>query len=187
MSRIGNAPITLTNTVTITQDGDSVVVKGIKGEIRLLVPKGLSVSLEKDLVQITRKNEEKSTRSLHGFFRATIANAISGVDKGWTKVLELSGVGFRATMSQDSVVLNLGFSHPITVAPPTGITFAVREGAIVVSGVNKQEVGAIAAIIHALKKPEPYKGKGIKYAGEYIRKKAGKAKAVGGSPGAGAK
>lgn len=187
MSRIGNAPISLSKTVTVSQDGDAVVIKGDKGEIRLLVPANLSVVCEKDLVRIVRTNEEKSTRSLHGFLRATIANAVVGVDRGWTRILELSGVGFRASMSQESVVLNLGFSHPVTVTPPAGISFAVREGTIVVSGMNKQEVGAVAAKIRALKKPEPYKGKGIKYQGEHIRKKAGKAKAVGGSPGAGAK
>lgn len=172
---------------TVSKDGDSVVVKGPKGEIRLIIPIGLFFEVDKDVVKILRKDEQKNTRALHGFFRATVANAVTGVNSGWTRTLELSGVGYRANLSGVNLVLSLGFSHPVTVEPPKGITFAVKESLIVISGINNQEVGAIAAKIRSIKKPEPYKGKGIKYHGEHIRKKAGKAKAVGGAPGAGGK
>lgn len=184
MSRIGNASIVLLPGVSASDEGGSVVVKGPKGEIRVDKPAGLSVVIDGPTLTVHRDSEAKHTRALHGFFRATLANAVTGVSAGWSRTLELSGVGYRASMSGASLVLNLGFSHPVTVAPPEGITFAVTEGTIVVSGVNNQEVGAIAAKIRAIKKPEPYKGKGIKYKGEHIRKKAGKAKAVGGAPGA---
>lgn len=187
MSRIGNQPIMLTNGISVTQDGTSVLIKGSKGEIRLAVPAGLTIVVDNNVVRIIPEDSAKNTRALHGYMRATLANAVTGVDKGWTRKLELSGVGYRASLSGTNLVLNLGFSHPITVTPPTGITFAVGEGSIVISGINNQEVGAMAAKVRALKKPEPYKGKGIKYAGEHIRKKAGKAKAVSGAPGAGGK
>lgn len=184
MSRIGNAPIILATGVTVIKDGEIAVVKGPKGEIRLAVPSNLSLKIEGNTVHVARGNDLKPTRALHGYLRATIANAVIGVEKGWTRNLELSGVGFRASMSGANLVLSLGFSHPVTVEPPVGITFTLNEGGIIVSGIDNQEVGAAAAKIRAIKKPEPYKGKGIKYAGEHIRKKAGKAKAVGGAPGA---
>ena len=123
--------------------------------------------------------------TVSGYIRANLDNLITGVTKGWTKTLELSGVGYRATVTGADLTLNLGFSHPVTVTPPEGIQFAAAEGKIVVSGRDKQLVGQVAAKIRELKKPEPYKGKGIKYLGEHIRKKAGKAaKAIGGAPGA---
>ena len=121
---------------------------------------------------------------MHGFLRAQIANQIKGVSEGWTKALELVGVGYRAAVSGNNLVLTVGFSHPVTIEPSAGISFEVQEGKIVVSGNDKQAVGQVAATVRGVKEPEPYKGKGIKYQGEYIRKKAGKsAKAVGGAPG----
>lgn len=172
--------------ITVSLNGDQVVAKGPKGELTVAVPKGMKVVLEGSSLTVSRKSDDKPSRALHGFLRATIANAIVGVAKGWSKSLELSGVGYRATMSGDDLVLAVGFSHTVTIKPAPGITLAVMEGKIVVSGADKQTVGQMAASIREVKKPEPYKGKGIKYEGERIRKKAGKAaKAVGaGAPGA---
>jgi large subunit ribosomal protein L6 len=184
MSRIGNAIITVPKEVTVTQTGSELVIKGAKGEVRVPMPASLNLNVEGDTIQIGRKHNDKPSRSLHGYLRATLANAIEGVTKGWTRTLELAGVGYRASMSGSNVVLSVGFSHQVTVAPPQGITFSVADNKILVSGIDRQAVGQMAAKVREIKKPEPYKGKGIKYEGEYIRKKAGKAKAVGGAPGA---
>jgi large subunit ribosomal protein L6 len=184
MSRIGNAIITIPKEVTITQEGDMMVVKGPKGELRYSIPYGLSVEINDSILTVKRANNDKPKRALHGYLRATLSNAVTGVTKGWTRILELSGVGYRSALSGVNLVLTIGFSHPVTIVPPTGITFSVNEGKIMISGVDKQSVGQVAASIREIKKPEPYKGKGIKYEGEHIRKKAGKAKAVGGAPGA---
>jgi large subunit ribosomal protein L6 len=184
MSRIGNAQIIIPKNVTVTRDGNAVVVKGIKGELRTIIPSGLSVAIEGDKIDITRKNNDKPKRALHGYLRAVLANSVKGVSEGWTKTLELSGVGYRASLSGANLVLSIGFSHPVTVEPPLGITFTVNETKIVISGFDKQAVGQTAASVREIKKPEPYKGKGIKYENERIRKKAGKAKAVGSAPGA---
>lgn len=184
MSRIGNAIITVPKEATFTQAGDEIVVKGPKGELRLSLPTGFIIKTEGDTIQIERKHNDKPSRAMHGFLRASISNTIIGVTKGWTKVLELAGVGYRANISGANLVLSIGFSHQVTITPPQGITFSVAENKITVSGIDRQAVGQIAAKVREVKKPEPYKGKGIKYEGEYIRKKAGKAKAVGGAPGA---
>lgn len=184
MSRIGNAPVTVPKDATVTVSDGSVVVKGAKGELRLVIPVKIKVSVDESIVTVSRIHNDKPSRALHGFVRASIANMVEGVTKGWTKVLELSGVGYRANLNGVNLVLSVGFSHQVTFAPPTGITFAVEEGKIAITGIDKQAVGQIAATIREIKKPEPYKGKGIKYAGEHVRKKAGKAKAVGGAPGA---
>lgn len=182
MSRIGKMPVPIEG-ATVSLDGKLIAVKGPKGELALPIPGGLSVTMEGNHVVVSRKGEE---RALHGLFRAQLHNAVVGVTKLWTKELELSGVGFRAAMNGTNLVLTVGFSHPVPIAPPAGITIAVVEGKIVVSGIDKQLVGEVAAGIRAVKKPEPYKGKGIKYVGERIRRKAGKsAKAVGGAPGGG--
>jgi len=184
MSRIGNTIIIVPKEVTVSAVGASVVVKGPKGELRMTVPAHIRVNIADGKIKVERKGEDKPTRALHGYVRANLANLVTGVTKGWTKTLELSGVGYRAAVTGVNLTLNLGFSHPVTVAPPAGIQFAVHEAKIVVSGRDKQLVGEVAAKIRAIKKPEPYKGKGIKYEGEHIRKKAGKAaKAVGGMPG----
>ncbi len=184
MSRIGNAIITITKDVSITQDPNEIVIKGAKGEIRLPMPKGLVVKIENDQIAVSRLHNDKASKSIHGFLRAVIANAVTGVTKGWTKTLEMSGVGYRAAMSGANAVLSVGFSHQVTMTPPEGITFSVAENKILVSGIDRQIVGQTAAKIREVKKPEPYKGKGIKYEGEHIRKKAGKAKAAGGAGGA---
>lgn len=185
MSRIGNAIIIVPKDVTITQVASEMVVKGPKGELRMLVPTGVTVAIVDGQVHVTRDHNDGKSRAIHGYVRAQLSNLVTGVTKGWTRVLELSGVGYRATVTGVNLVLNLGFSHPVTVEPPTGIQFAAAEGKITISGSDKQLVGQVAAKIREIKKPEPYKGKGIKYQGEHIRKKAGKAaKAVGGAPGA---
>ncbi len=185
MSRIGNAIIEIPKEATVTVAGSHVMITGPKGTSVFMVPKGITLALNGNVLDIKRQQNDGAMRALHGFVRAELANLITGVTIGWTKTLELSGVGFRAATSGNSLVLTLGFSHPVTIVPPQGISFQIVEGKIVVSGINKQQVGQAAASIREIKKPEPYKGKGIKYTGEYIRKKAGKAaKAVGGATGA---
>lgn len=185
MSRIGNAIIVVPKEVTVSQTGAGVAVKGPKGELTLQVPAGITVSSKEGTISVTRKGDEKAMRAIHGYVRAQLANFVEGVTRGWTKTLELAGVGYRAALTGTDLTLNLGFSHPVVVKPPEGIQFAASEGKITVTGADKQLVGEVAAKIRELKKPEPYKGKGIKYQGEHIRKKAGKAaKAVGGAPGA---
>lgn len=182
MSRIGNAHIIIPKESTVTVDGTHVVITGPKGTIPFDFPEGITGEVNGESLVVKRTSDARTSRALHGFSRALLASHVTGVTKGWTKTLELSGVGYRVAMSGDSIVLTVGFSHSVTIAPPERISFQIVEGKIIVSGINKQEVGQIAATIRATKKPEPYKGKGIKYAGEYIRKKAGKAaKAVGGA------
>lgn len=188
MSRIGKQPIIVTNEASVTIQDGIVTVKGPKGERVIVVPDGLAVSLDGNSVVVSRRSEDRATRALHGYFRCELNNAIIGVTKLWTKELELAGVGYRTASSGPNIVLTVGFSHPVTITPPPGITLSVVEGNIVVSGIDKAVVGEVAAGIRAVKKPEPYKGKGIKYVGERIRRKAGKsAKAVGGAPGVGGK
>ena len=184
MSRIGSAPVIVPKDVSITREGAVLVVKGPKGELRFTVPTGVDVKVAGDIAHVSRKHNDKPTRALHGTLRATVSNMVKGVTKGWTRILELSGVGYRASVSGVNLVLSVGFSHPVTIAPPHGISFTVTDGKITITGIDKQQVGQTAANIRDVKKPEPYKGKGIKYEGEHIRKKAGKAKAVGGAPGA---
>lgn len=184
MSRIGNAIITVPSDVSVITEASRVAVKGPKGTLELSIPSGISVTRAPAGLLVSRSLETKAAKALHGFVRAELANYITGVTRGWTKTLELSGVGYRASLVGTNLVLIVGFSHPITITAPQGITFTMTEGKIVVSGVDKHLVGQVAANIRAMKKPEPYKGKGITYAGEHIRKKAGKAaKAIGGAPG----
>jgi len=184
MSRIGNTPIQIPSTVTVTKDGKITTVKGPKGELSITVPIGVTVIIGEKEVKIESKGADKKSRAIHGFVRSKINNDVVGVTKEWSKTLELSGVGYRANITGSDLVLTIGFSHPVTIHPPQGITFSVVEGKIVVSGIDKHLVGQIAANVRAMKKPEPYKGKGILYSGEHIRKKAGKAaKAVGGALG----
>lgn len=182
MSRIGNLPVAIVKGVTVTLDGKTVAFHGPKGELTFSVPTGIAVEKQHETLVVTQKHDAKGIRALHGFFRAIISNAMHGVSEGWTKTLELSGVGYRASVSGASLVLTVGFSHPVTIVPPSSVNFAIVDGKVVVSGIDRQVVGQVAATVRAIKPPEPYKGKGIKYLGEYIRKKAGKsAKAVGGS------
>ncbi len=182
MSRIGNAPVIVPKEVTITLTATSVVVKGPKGELTVTIPQGITVSHEGETLVAARSRNDKKIKSLHGTVAAHLKNAIIGVTKGWTKQLELSGVGYRSALSGTNLTLTVGFSHPVVISPPNGVTFTINEGKILVSGIDKYLVGQVSASIRGVKPPEPYKGKGIRYVGEYIRKKAGKsAKAVGGA------
>ncbi|QYH35359.1 50S ribosomal protein L6 [Salinibacterium sp. M195] len=175
MSRIGRLPIDVPAGVTITIAGQNVAVKGPKGELALTVKAPIAVALEEGQVLVTRPNDERESRSLHGLTRTLIANQIVGVTDGYTKGLEVVGTGYRVTAKGNSVEFALGYSHSITVDPPAGISFAVEgNNKLVVSGIDKQAVGEVAANIRKLRKPEPYKGKGVRYAGEVVRRKAGK-------------
>lgn len=177
MSRIGNQPIEIPSGVTVSIAQGRVVVKGPKGEHSVHLPPKITVSQEGSVLSVKREGD---LVALHGLARASVANAITGVTRGWSKTLELVGVGYRAALVGDNLQLAVGFSHPVIIAPGPGITFAIVDNKVVVWGVDKHLVGQVAASIRAVKPPEPYKGKGIRYSGEYIRKKAGKAaKAVG--------
>lgn len=175
MSRIGKKLITLPKTVKISQSDSIVKVEGPKGKLSSRLPEGISLKIEDAILTIERKSEERLVRSYHGLARTLIANMITGVSTGFEKGLEISGVGYRAEASGSTLKLNLGFSSPIQYDIPSGIDVKVdKQVNIMVSGIDKQLVGRVAAEIRALKKPEPYKGKGIKYVGEHIRRKAGK-------------
>jgi len=175
MSRIGRLPIDIPAGVDVTVDGLAVTVKGPKGELALTVAAPIEVKLEDNQVLVTRPDDERTSRSLHGLTRTLIANQIIGVTQGYTKGLEIVGTGYRVAQKGSSVEFALGFSHPVTVEPPAGITLTVEgNNKITVAGIDKQAVGETAANIRKIKKPEPYKGKGIRYAGEVVRRKAGK-------------
>jgi large subunit ribosomal protein L6 len=175
MSRIGRLPIAIPAGVDVTIDGSAVTVKGPKGELSLNVKTPIEVKLEEGQVLVTRPDDERESRSLHGLTRTLIANQIIGVTDGYSKGLEVVGTGYRVAADGANVTFALGFSHPITVAPPAGISFTVEgNNRLTVSGIDKQAVGEVAANIRKLRKPEPYKGKGVRYAGEVVRRKAGK-------------
>ena len=173
MSRIGKQPIQIPESVTVTIDDDTVTVKGPKGELSQDIHREVTVTIEEKNIIVSRKNE-KGSAALWGLMRALIANMVRGVTEGYQKDLEIEGVGYRATLEGDTLVLNLGFSHPINFSVPKDVTVSVEGNAIKVSGIKKQEVGQVAANIRSFRKPEPYKGKGIHYLGEHIRRKAGK-------------
>ena len=176
MSRIGKLPIPLPSGVTVTIDGQHVAVKGPKGELSMTVSEPIKATLEGETVIVSRPDDEATSKSLHGLTRTLIANQVHGVSQGFSKSLEIVGTGYRAASKGSSVELALGFSHPVVINPPAGITLTVEgNNKIVVSGVDKQAVGEMAANIRKLRKPEPYKGKGIRYEGERVRRKAGKA------------
>lgn len=188
MSRIGNAPILIPNGVTIEEAGKTVNVTGPKGTLSLMVDPSITVAVEENKVVVKRKGDQKKIRALHGLTRSLIANMVEGVNKLWTKDLELVGVGFRAQSSGDKLTLNVGFSHQVEIVAPEGISFEVADTTkIKVSGIDRQLVGQIAANIRAVRPPDVYKGKGIRYAGEYIRRKVGKSAKVGAAGAAGGK
>lgn len=188
MSRIGNTPVVVPEDVNAGITGGTVTFKTAKGELTVSIPPGISLHQEGNLITAKRTRNDRKVKALHGLVVSLMKNAITGVTTGWTKRLELSGVGYRATLSGTDLVLTVGFSHPVTISPPQGIAFEIKESKIIVSGIDKYLVGQVAASIRAVKPPEPYKGKGIKYFGEHIRRKAGKsAKAVGGGSAGGAK
>jgi large subunit ribosomal protein L6 len=176
MSRIGRMPIAVPAGVTVDVDGNMVSVKGPKGELNRTIPKDMLVQIEDSKVVVTRPTDEKEHRAMHGLTRTLIANMVTGVSQGFTKTLEIAGVGYRAAKAGNKVNLTLGFSHPVEVEPPMGLTLDVpAPNRIVVSGIDKEAVGALAAKIRSYREPEPYKGKGIKYEGETVRRKVGKA------------
>ena len=175
MSRIGKLPIPVPAGVEVKIDGASVSVKGPKGQLSLEVKSPINVVLEDGNVVVTRPNDERVSRSLHGLTRTLIANLITGVTTGYSKALEIVGTGYRVTAKGSDIEFALGYSHPILVKAPAGIAFTVEgNNKVVVSGIDKQAVGEVAANLRKLRKPEPYKGKGVRYAGENVRRKAGK-------------
>jgi large subunit ribosomal protein L6 len=176
MSRIGKLPIPLAKTVQLDINGATVRVKGPKGELVREFPGGISFQLDEGTVTVVRPDDEKKSRALHGLSRSLLANMITGVADGYTKTLELQGVGYRATQAGEKVTLAVGFSHPVEVIAPAGIQLEVEGTTKVhVKGIDKELVGQVAANIRKVRKPEPYKGKGIRYLGEKVRRKAGKA------------
>ena len=175
MSRIGRMPIDIPGGVEVKIDGQAVSVKGPKGELALTVASPIEVAIDDNQVVVTRPDDERSSRALHGLTRTLIANNIIGVTQGYSKGLEVVGTGYRVQVKGTGVEFALGFSHPVNVEPPAGITFTVEGNTkLTVSGIDKQAVGEVAANIRKIRKPEPYKGKGVRYAGEVVRRKAGK-------------
>ena len=177
MSRIGRNPITVPNNVTVSVEGDVVTVKGPNGTMSRIVPGGISLAQEGDTLVVDRASEETSQKALHGLTRTLVANMVTGVTDGWSKELEIIGVGYRAAAGAPGVLdLALGFSHPVKFTAPEGVTFEVPTPTrVIVKGADKEVVGQVAANIRKIRKPEPYKGKGVRYLGERVVRKAGKA------------
>jgi len=175
MSRIGKQPVSIPDGVEIKIEGKVIVVKGPKGELTFTLPRGVEVSVENNEIIVKRKSEQKLHKSLHGTYRALIANAVEGVTKGWTKSLEMVGTGYRSEIKGTDLVVNVGYSHPIIFKAEEDISFKVEKSTITIGGIDKEKVGLYAARIRKTRPPEPYKGKGIKYTGEIVRRKPGKA------------
>lgn len=174
MSRIGKQPITIPQGVTITVDNDLITVNGPKGSLTQSTLPGIKIEQQDTTLTVTRFNDEPKNRAKHGLMRSLINNMVQGVVSGFTKELELQGVGYRVALAGNALKLNIGFSHDVMYQLPSGITATVEQNNIKISGIDKQQVGQVAAEIRALKKPEPYKGKGIRYVGEHIIRKSGK-------------
>lgn len=184
MSRIGKQPITIPDDVKIKVEKDVLTINGPKGELKQFLFKELSVQMKDQKIVIERVKENDSAKALHGLLRSLIANAVEGVSKGFEKRLELVGTGYRVKKEGDKLVLSLGFSHPVTIDQTEGISLDIEgQKEIIIKGIDKQKVGQTAAEIRSLRKPEPYKGKGIRYAGEVVRRKPGKAAKVGSGAG----
>ena len=176
MSRIGKQPIPLAAGVEISLDQDQVLVKGKLGSPSRQILPGLAVQIESKQIMVSRSSEDRRTRSFHGLMRSLLSNMVVGVSEGYNKKLEMVGVGYRAELKGTDLVLQAGYSHQVIITPPAGVVFSVENNtSIMVSGIDKQQVGHMAAVIRRVRKPEPYKGKGIKYQDEIIRRKAGKA------------
>ena len=175
MSRIGKAPISVPDKVTVSLNGLAVTVKGPKGELSRTLPDGVSISQEGNTLQVSPVNESRRSRERHGLSRTLVANMVEGVSQGFTRKLEIVGVGYRAAVQGKKLVVSAGYSHPVEMVPPEGVTFTVENNTnVFVSGADKELVGNEAAKVRAIRPPEPYKGKGIKYEGEKILRKAGK-------------
>ncbi|HIP96530.1 MAG TPA: 50S ribosomal protein L6 [Anaerolineae bacterium] len=181
MSRIGRMPIPVPQGVQVNIEGSRVVVRGPRGELTRTFHPDMTVTLQGDQLVVTRPTDQRQHRALHGLTRALLANMVTGVTQGFRKVLQIEGVGYRAELQGNKLVLNVGFSHPVEFEPPAGITFQVEQRAklITVEGIDKELVGEVAARIRRVRPPEPYKGKGIRYQGEYVRRKPGKAGKIG--------
>jgi large subunit ribosomal protein L6 len=176
MSRIGRMPVPIPSGVDVAINGREVTVTGPKGKLSLEVAEPIEVSQRDGVITVTRPNDEGNVRALHGLSRSLVANMVTGVTDGYRKTLEIVGVGYRVQARGSNLEFSLGFSHPVTVTPPEGITLRVETPTrLVVEGIDKQQVGEVAANIRKLRKPDPYKGKGLRYAGEHIRRKVGKA------------
>ena len=181
MSRIGRLPIAVPATVDVTIDGRTLTVKGPKGSLTRSLHPDMILSREESQLVVTRPTEQKTHKQLHGLTRTLVNNMVVGVTDGYRKGLEITGVGYRAALNGRKLQLNLGYSHPIEIAPPNGISFEVENPTrLAVVGIDKELVGQIAAKVRQTRKPEPYKGKGVRYSGEVIRRKAGKAGKIGG-------
>ena len=175
MSRIGNKPITVPDGVEVKLDGNNITVKGPKGTLERELHKNITVTLDGNVITVTRPNDQKENRSLHGLTRTLISNMIEGVVNEYKRELEINGVGYRAQKKGNKLVMNLGYSHPVEIDPPEGITFDVpAPNQIIVRGIDKEVVGQTAAVVRTKRPPEVYHGKGIKYADEHIRRKEGK-------------
>src|SRR5213596_2615250 len=175
MSRIGRQPIEIPSGVSVSLSPGRVMVNGPLGELSQQVPDRMKIEQENGTVTVTRPTERGDDRALHGLTRSLIANMVEGVTKGYEKRLELQGVGYRAALRGTDLELNVGFSHPVVIKPPQGISFEVPDAtSVLVKGIDKQQVGEIAAQVRKVRPPEPYKGKGIRYEGEYVRRKVGK-------------
>src|SRR3989344_3447963 len=182
MSRIGIRPIQVPDGVTVEVTNQLVRVKGVKGENSVLLPHSIAMEQQDNIITVIRKGESPTARALHGLARSLIANAVKGSHEGFTKVLEIQGVGFKAKLNGENLLLNIGFSHPVEFKKVQGVTFQIKGNKIEVTGHNKQQVGEVAAMVRRIHPPDHYKGKGIRYVGEVVRLKAGKAvKAAGGA------
>lgn len=176
MSRIGRKLITIPSGVDLTQSDGRITVRGPRGELSQSVPSSIHIVMENGVAEVKRDNDQGETRALHGLIRSLVANMVTGVTTGFTKTLEISGVGYRAQKTGAGLTLAVGYSHPVEIAAPIGIEFTVESPTrIVIGGIDKQAVGEVAARIRRVRKPEPYKGKGIRYSDEVVRRKAGKA------------
>jgi len=175
MSRVGKKPIPVPGKTKITYKDRVITVQGEKGTLTRTIHPNMDLEIDTDVIKVTMQQETKSNRALQGLTRSLVANMVTGVDKGFEKVLEINGIGYRASLSGNTIVLNLGFSHPINFELPDGIAAKVdKKNTVTLSGINKELLGQTAASIRSLRPPEPYKGKGIKYADEYVQRKAGK-------------
>ena len=176
MSRIGKNPISIPAKVQVAIDGSHIAIKGPKGELSHVLPAAVTVEQEGETLLVKRRDESRSARQLHGLSRTLVANMVQGVSEGFQRRLEIQGIGYRAQVQGRNLTLTVGYSHPVQIAPPEGIQLAVESNTnVIVSGFDKELVGNIAAKIRDVRPPEPYKGKGIRYAGEVVRRKAGKA------------
>ena len=182
MSRIGKLPVNIPEGVKVEVKQGVIRVVGPKGELERVLPRTVLVKLKGDIIEVSSKGSSKAAKAIHGTIRAIISNMVVGTSTGWSKTLELVGTGYRASVSGNTLTLTVGYSHPVEIEAPDGITFAVEKSEITVEGIDKELVGQISATIRAVRPPEPYKGKGIRYKDEEVLRKAGKAAKAAGSP-----